>query len=309
MLMNLAVQIASIKMKNPVTTAAGTFGDGAPFTDFIDVSRLGAIISKGTSLEPWNGNSPHRVLETPSGMLNSIGLQNDGVEKFIAKKLPRLLEFGIPVIVGVFDRTPGNYARVVERLSREKGIAGFEANLSCPNLEQGGKTFCDYPDLVREVVGAMRKATDLPIIAKLSPNVTDIVAVASSARDAGADALSLINTLVGMRINIKTREPYLARNTGGLSGPAIRPVAVAKIFLVSRARLGIPIIGMGGIQNAEDAIEFLLAGASAVAIGTANFVNPRATIDVLEGIEKYMRENGIDDVSDLIGAVRAHKTP
>ncbi|KKT47554.1 MAG: Dihydroorotate dehydrogenase [Parcubacteria group bacterium GW2011_GWC2_44_17] len=293
-------------MKNPVTTAAGTFGDGSQFGDFIDVSRIGAIIAKGASLEPWKGNPPHRLVETPSGMLNSIGLQNDGVEGFIREKLPRLLKHRVPIIVGVFDKTPENYARIVKRLNREKGISGFEINLSCPNLEKGGKTFCDYPELVKEVVSAIRKATDLPIIAKLSPNVTDIVAIAKSARDAGADALSLINTLVGMRINIKTREPYLAKNTGGLSGPAIRPVALAKVFLVSEARLEIPIIGMGGIQTAEDAIEFLLAGASAVAIGTANFVNPRATLDVLEGIEQYMRENSVNDINDLIGAVRAH---
>ena len=293
-------------MKNPVTTAAGTFGDGSQFGDFIDVSRIGAIIAKGASLEPWTGNPPHRLVETPSGMLNSIGLQNDGVEGFIREKLPRLLKHRVPIIVGVFDKTPENYARIVKRLNREKGISGFEINLSCPNLEKGGKTFCDYPELVKEVVSAIRKATDLPIIAKLSPNVTDIVAIAKSARDAGADALSLINTLVGMRINIKTREPYLAKNTGGLSGPAIRPVALAKVFLVSEARLEIPIIGMGGIQTAEDAIEFLLAGASAVAIGTANFVNPRATLDVLEGIEQYMRENSVNDINDLIGAVRAH---
>ncbi|MBI4359560.1 MAG: dihydroorotate dehydrogenase [Candidatus Jacksonbacteria bacterium] len=284
--MNLSVSIASIKMKNPVTVAAGTFGDGSLFDDFVDVSCLGAIIAKGTSLEPWKGNSPHRVVETPSGMLNSIGLQNEGVEGFIAKKLPVLQKFGIPVIVGVFDKTAANYARVVERLSQEKDIAGFEANLSCPNLEAGGKTFCDYPDLMFEVVAAIRKATNLPVIAKLSPNVTDIVAIAKAARDAGADALSLINTLVGMRINIETREPYLARNTGGLSGPAIRPVAVAKVFLVSQARLGIPIIGMGGIATWEDALEFLIAGASAVAVGTANFVNPRATINILEGMKR-----------------------
>ncbi len=292
-------------MKNPITVAAGTFGDGSQFGDFIDVSRLGAIIAKGASLEPWQGNPPHRLVETPSGMLNSIGLQNDGVEGFIREKLPRLLKHRVPIIVGVFDKTTENYARIVKRLNREKGISGFEINLSCPNLEKGGKTFCDHPKIVKEV-GAIRKETDLPIIAKLSPNVTDIVAIAKSARDAGADALSLINTLVGMRINIKTREPYLAKNTGGLSGPAIRPVALSKVFLVSEARLGIPIIGMGGIQSAEDAIEFLLAGASAVAIGTANFVNPRATLDVLEGIEQYMRENSVNDINDLIGALRAH---
>ena len=305
--MNLSTTIATITMKNPVATAAGTFGEGAPFTDFIDVSKLGAIIAKGCSLEPWKGNAPHRVVETPSGMLNSIGLQNDGVEGFIAKKLPLLQSFGIPIIVGVFDKTPAHYGRIVERLSREKDIAGFEANLSCPNLEAGGKTFCDYSDLVFEAVSCIRKATRLPIIAKLSPNVTDIVGIAQAAREGGADALSLINTLVGMRINVKTREPYIAKNTGGLSGPAIRPVAVAKVFLVAQAKLGIPIIGIGGIQTGEDAIEFLLAGASAVAVGAANFVNPRATLDVLQGIERYMQENGVENITDLIGAVRPHR--
>ena len=304
--MNLSVNIAGIQMKNPVTTAAGTFGEGTPFQEFIDLSRLGAILAKGTSLEPWQGNPAHRVVETPSGMLNSIGLQNYGVEGFIAKKLPFLKQIGIPVIVGVFDKTADNYARIVERLSREEGISGFEANLSCPNIEEGGKTFCDYPELMFEVVKKMRQATDKPLIAKLSPNVTDIVSVARAAKEAGADALSLINTVVGMRINTKTRAPYLGTNTGGLSGPAIRPIAIAKVFLVAQAKLGLPIIGMGGIQNADDAIEFLLAGATAVAVGTANFVNPRAVIDVLEGIERYMREHNIADINNLIGGVKLY---
>lgn len=292
-------------MKNPVATAAGTF-DGAQFKDFIDVSRLGALIVKGTSLEPWRGNAPHRVVETASGMLNCIGLQNYGVEGFIKRKLPELKKFNIPIIVGVFDKTADNYARIVERLSSEKVIAGFEANLSCPNIEEGGKTFCDYPELMLDVVQKMRRATDLPLIAKLSPNVTDIVSVAQAARDAGANALSLINTLVGMRINTKTREPYLSRNTGGLSGPAIRPVAIAKVFLVAQARLGIPIIGMGGIETSEDAIEFLLAGASAIAVGTANFINPRATIEIIEGIESYMKGQGIEDIAEIIRGVKPH---
>lgn len=295
-------------MKNPVATAAGTFGDGTQFQDFIDISRLGALIVKGTSLEPWRGNPPHRVVETPSGMLNCIGLQNYGIEGFIAQKLPELKKFNIPIIVGVFDKTADNYARIVERLSREKGIDGLEANLSCPNIEKGGKTFCDYPELMFDVVKKMRNATHLPLIAKLSPNVTDIVAIANAAKESGADGLSLINTLVGMRINIKTRAPYLSRNTGGLSGPAIRPIAVAKVFMVAQARLGLPIIGMGGIQTAEDAIEFLLAGASAIAVGTANFVNPRATIEILEGIEKYMKEQKLESINQIINGVVPYET-
>lgn len=305
--MNLSVNIAGIKMQNPVTTAAGTFGYGAPFKNFINVSRLGAIVVKGTSLEPWKGNAPHRVVETPSGMLNCIGLQNYGVEGFISQKLPELKKFNIPVIVGVFDKTADNYARIVERLSKEKGIDGFEANLSCPNIEKGGKTFCDYPELMFAVVQKMRNATDFPLIAKLSPNVTDIVAVASAAKEAGANAFSLINTVVGMRINIKTRAPYLSRNTGGLSGPAIRPIAIAKVFMVAQAQLGLPIIGMGGIQTAEDAIEFLLAGASAIAVGTSNFVNPGATIDILEGIEKYMQEQKLESINQIINGVVPYK--
>lgn len=290
-------------MKNPVATAAGTFGDGTQFSDFIDVSRLGALIVKGTSLEPWKGNPPHRIVETPSGMLNTIGLQNYGVETFIQKQLPALTAYGIPIIVGVFDRTAENYARVAKRLDKESGIAGLEVNLSCPNIEAGGKTFCDFPELVFEVIKKVREETTLPLIAKFSPNTTDIVSIAQAAKEAGANAFSLINTLVGMRINLQTRKPYLSTNTGGLSGPAIHPVAVAKVFLVGEARLGLPILGMGGITSGEDAIEFLLAGATAVAVGTANFVNPRATMDVLHGIETYMKNHAIDDVNALIGRV------
>jgi dihydroorotate dehydrogenase (NAD+) catalytic subunit len=301
--MNLCINFAGIQMKNPVTTAAGTFGDGAPFADFIDVSRLGALVVKGTSLEPWMGNPPHRVVETPSGMLNTIGLQNCGVEEFIKKQLPTFASYGIPIIVGVFDKTAANYARVAKRLNKESVIAGLEVNLSCPNLEAGGKTFCDFPELVFEVIKKMRDQTDLPLIAKLSPNTTDIVEIAQAAKEAGANGLSLINTLVGMRINTETRKPYLSKNTGGLSGPAIRPVAIAKIFAVAQAHLGLPILGMGGIVSADDAIEFLLAGATAIAIGTANFVNPRATIDVIEGIENYMKKHDIENINTLIGSV------
>ena len=290
-------------MKNPVTTAAGTFGDGTPFKDFIDVPRLGAIIVKGASLEPWKGNPPHRIVETPSGMLNTIGLQNYGVEVFIQKQLPTLKTYGIPIIVGIFDKIADNYARVAKRLNKCPGISGLEINLSCPNIEAGGRTFCDYPELVFEVIKKMREETDLPLIAKLSPNTTDVVDIAQAAKKAGANGLSLINTLVGMRINIETRKPYLSKNTGGLSGPAIRPVAIAKVFSVAKARLGLPILGMGGIESGDDAIEFLLAGATAVAVGTANFVNPRATILVLEGIENYMKKHSIDDVNALIGSV------
>ena len=305
--MNTSVNLAGIKMKNPVTTAAGTFGYGEPFKEFFDLKKLGAILVKGTSLDPWKGNAPHRVVETPSGMLNTIGFQNYGVEGFIKKKLPALKEIGIPVIVGVFDKTADNYAKVAERLSKEKGIDGFEVNLSCPNLEAGGKTFCDDASMAFEVVKRIRQITGLPLIAKLSPNVTDIVALAQAVKDAGAEAVSMINTVVGMRIDIKTRKPYVSRNVGGLSGPAIRPIAVAKVFLVSRAKLGIPILGMGGIATAEDAIEFLMAGASAVAVGTANFVNPYAVAEIIDGIEKYMKKNNIDDVKDLIGSVVPHE--
>lgn len=299
---DLFVTFAGIKMRNPVTTAAGTF-EPTVFAQFVDPAQLGAILLKGTSLDPWVGNAPHRIVETPSGMLNTIGLQNPGVEAFIVEKLPKSTKYGVPVIVGVFDKTADSYARVIERLERVDGIAAYELNLSCPNLEAGGKTFCDHPELLLDVVQRARSVTERPIIAKLSPNVTDIVAVAQAAKAAGADGLSLINTLVGMRIDIESKRPVLSRNTGGLSGPAIRPVAVAKIFAVAQAKLGLPILGMGGIETAEDAIELMLAGANAVAVGTASFVNPRATLDVLEGIERYCVEHGIAAVRELTGEV------
>lgn len=301
---NLAVNIGGIIMKNPVTTASGTFGFGPEYAPYIDLNRLGAIVVKGTTLEPKAGNPTPRLVETPAGILNSIGLQNPGVEHFIDEALPFLAGCDVPVIVNISGDTVEDYARLAARLSRAGGVAGLEVNISCPNVKKGGMQFGADPVMAAEVTRAVKENTTLPVIVKLSPNVTSIVSVAEKVAEAGADALSLINTLLGMSIDIKTRRPILGNIMGGLSGPAIRPVAVRMVWQVYQA-VKLPIIGMGGIVTAEDAIEFILAGASAVAVGTANFVNPRATIDVLEGIESYLRENGVSDLKELIGA--AHK--
>lgn len=301
---NLAVNIGGIIMKNPVTTASGTFGFGPEYAPYIDLNRLGAIVVKGTTLEPKAGNPTPRLVETPAGILNSIGLQNPGVEHFIDEALPFLAGCDVPVIVNISGDTVEDYARLAARLSRAGGVAGLEVNISCPNVKKGGMQFGADPVMAAEVTRAVKENTTLPVIVKLSPNVTSIVSVAEKVAEAGADALSLINTLLGMSIDIKTRRPILGNIMGGLSGPAIRPVAVRMVWQVYQA-VKLPIIGMGGIMTAEDAIELILAGASAVAVGTANFINPRATIDVLEGIESYLRENGVSDLKELIGA--AHK--
>ncbi|NPV27701.1 MAG: dihydroorotate dehydrogenase [Firmicutes bacterium] len=297
----LAVNIGGIKMANPVTTASGTFGFGPEYAPFIDLRRLGAIVVKGTTLEPRLGNPPPRIVETPAGILNSVGLQNPGVDAFIAQSLPYLRGIGVPVIVNIAGNTVEDYVEVARRLDRAEGVAGLEVNISCPNVKMGGLAFGTDPKMAAEVIGGVRAATRLPIIAKLSPNVTDIVKIARAVADAGADALSLINTLLGMAIDIRRRKPILANVMGGLSGPAIRPVAVRMVWQVAQA-VPLPIIGMGGIMNAADALEFILAGASAVAVGTGNFVNPRATMDVIAGIEAYCQEFGVEDINDLVGA-------
>lgn len=297
---NLAVNIGGIQMRNPVTTGSGTFGFGPEYAPYVDLRQLGAITVKGTTLEPRLGNPVPRMTETPAGMLNAIGLQNPGVDSFINDHLPYLRTVGTPVIVNIAGNTVEDYAEVACRLDKAEGVAGIEVNISCPNVKQGGMQFGTDPDMAAEVIGAVRASTTRPVIAKLSPNVTNIVLMAESAAAAGADALSLINTLLGMAIDVRTRKPVLANVVGGLSGPALKPVAVRMVWQVAQA-VDLPIIGMGGIMNAEDALEFILAGAAGVAVGTANFSNPRATMDVVAGLREYCLENGVRDINELVG--------
>jgi dihydroorotate dehydrogenase (NAD+) catalytic subunit len=300
--LDLSIDFAGIKLKNPVLTASGTFGYGEEYAEFVDLNRLGGVIVKGVSLKAIKGNSPPRIWETPSGMLNAIGLENPGVDAFINQKLPYLRQFDTAVIVNVFGYSLEDYVGVVERLDDVPGVSGLEVNISCPNVKAGGIMFGTNVKASFDLLSAVRKATRLPVIAKLSPNVTDITEFARAARDAGCDGLSLINTLLGMAIDVRCRKPRLANCTGGLSGPAIRPVAVRMVWQTAKA-VPLPIIGMGGIVTGEDALEFILAGASAVAVGTANFIDPRATLNVIDGIETFMREQGIADIKNLIGAV------
>ena len=300
--MDLSVEIGKIKLKNPVMTASGTFGYGEEYAGFIDINELGAIVVKGLSLLPKEGNPPPRIVETPAGMLNAIGLQNIGIDKFLHEKLPYLRQFNTPVIVNFFGDSIEEYVKAAGRLSAADGIHGLEMNISCPNKEAGWSVFGTDPQVTYRVVSAVRKATDLTLIVKLSPNVTDIALMAKTAEDAGADAVSLINTLTGMAIDIKTRKPKLANIRGGLSGPAIKPVAVRMVWECYQ-KIGIPIIGMGGIISADDAVEFMLAGASAVAIGTGNFINPGVTMDVLSGIKLFMSAEKINSLKELTGKI------
>ena len=299
---DLSIDFAGITLKNPVLAASGTFGYGEELADFVDLYKLGGVIVKGVSLKPIKGNPPPRIWETPSGMLNSIGLENPGVEEFISRKLPFLRKIDTAVIVNIFGYSLEEYVDVASRLDGEEGVAGLEVNISCPNVKAGGILFGTNARSAFELLSAIRKSVKLPLIAKLSPNVTDITEFARAARDAGCDGLSLINTLVGMAIDVRSRKPRLANCTGGLSGPAIRPVAVRMVWQTAQA-VPLPIMGMGGITTGEDALEFILAGASAVAVGTANFINPRATLDVIEGIEKLLRGQGVDDIKSLVGTV------
>ena len=299
--MNTSVNLGGIAMKNPVTTASGTFGFGLEYQDYVELSRLGAITVKGTTLKPRPGNPPPRIAETPSGMLNAIGLQNPGVESVAEEIMPRLSVFGVPVIINIAGDTLEDYAQVARRLDGVPGVAGLEVNISCPNVKKGGIQFGSDPHTAAEVTRAVKSATGLPVIVKLSPNVTDLVAMAVAVAGAGADALSMINTLVGIAIDVERRRPVLANITGGLSGPAVRPVAVRAVWQVHCALPFMPILGMGGIMTAGDALEFILAGATAVAVGTGNFVNPRATLDVVEGIEQYMSKHGFTEISELVG--------
>ena len=300
--MDLTVEIGKLRLRNPVMTASGTFGYGEEYSEFMDLNRLGAVVVKGLSLLPKEGNPPPRIVETAGGMLNAIGLQNIGIERFIQEKLPFLKQFNTPVIVNFFGDSVEEYAKAAERLSTSEGIHGLEMNISCPNRQAGWCIFGTDPKVTFEVVSAVRKSTDLTLIVKLSPNVTDIGVMARAAEDAGADAVSLINTITGMAIDIETRRPRLANITGGLSGPAVKPVALRMVWEVYRA-VKVPVIGMGGIMNGRDSIEFILAGATAVAVGTAHFINPVTSVQVIEGMENFMREKGVSHIKNLIGGL------
>ena len=299
---DLSVDLAGLRLRNPVMTASGTFASGREYAEFVDLSRLGAVVTKGVSLDAWAGNESPRVAETASGMLNSIGLQNPGVEAFCARDLAWLAGRRVPVVVNVSGHSLEEYARVVERLESEAGVAAYEVNISCPNVDEGGMAFGISCAPAAAVTAAVRAVTKRPLIVKLSPNVTDITEIARAVEDAGADGVSLVNTLLGMAIDAETRRPKLARAVGGLSGPAIKPVALRMVWQVARA-VSVPVIGVGGIMTGEDAVEFLLAGASAVQVGTANFVDPTSTMRVLDGLTEYCVRHGVARVSDLIGAL------
>jgi dihydroorotate dehydrogenase (NAD+) catalytic subunit len=295
---NLEVDLNGLTLKNPVIAASGTFGYGLEFTPFLDLNRLGGFSTKGLSLQPKMGNPVPRMIETASGMLNAIGLENIGLDKFIEEKLPKLNDFNTRLIVNFFGNTIEEYVEMAEALSKLERVDVLEMNISCPNVKEGGVSFSSNPEIVHRVVSAVRGATMKFLIVKLSPNVTDITEIAKSAEDAGADALSLINTQIGMTMNLKTRKPFLANTTGGLSGPAIKPIALGMVYNTAKV-VKIPIIGLGGITTAEDALEFLMAGASAIQVGTANFIDPTATIKIIEGLTDWCLENGIKSLSEL----------
>lgn len=298
---NLAVDLGGLTMKNPVTTASGTFAAGMEYSDFVDVSALGAVTTKGVSLNGWEGNASPRIAEVPSGMLNSIGLQNPGVAHLKSEELPWLREQGATTIVNVSGHSFDEYVQVIEALE-DAPVDAYEVNISCPNVDAGGMTLGTHVPSVEKVVSLCREVTSRPLIVKLTPNVTDITEIARAAETSGADAISLINTLLGMAIDVKRRRPVLARVVGGFSGPAVKPVALRMVWQCSKA-VSVPILGMGGVTTGTDAVEFMLAGATAVAVGTANFMNPQATVDVIDGIIDYCEEQGVNDVNDLIGAL------
>ena len=300
--MNMKVNIAGVELQNPVMTASGTFGSGAEYSEFVDLNKLGAVVTKGVANVPWAGNPAPRIAETYGGMLNAIGLQNPGIDLFIERDLPFLQKYDCKVIVNVCGKTTADYCEVVERLSDES-VDLLEINISCPNVKEGGIAFGQNPKSVEDITKEIKKHAKQPVIMKLSPNVTDITETAKAAEAGGADALSLINTLTGMKIDINKRTFAIANKTDGMSGPAVKPIAVRMVYQVCNA-VNLPVIGMGGICNGDDAMEFILAGASAVSIGTANFTNPRATLDTIEGIKNYMSKYNIDDINDLIGAVK-----
>lgn len=300
--MNMKVNLAGVELKNPVMEASGTFGSGAEYGEFVDLNRLGAVVTKGVASVPWPGNPTPRIAETYGGMLNAIGLQNPGIKTFVERDIPFLKQYDTKIIVNVCGKTTEDYIEVVERLGDEP-VDLLEINISCPNVKEGGIAFGQDPKAVEAITKACKAHARQPIIMKLSPNVTDITVMAKAAQAGGADVISLINTLTGMKIDVNRRTFALANKTGGLSGPAIKPVAVRMVYQVANA-VQVPIIGMGGIQTGEDALEFILAGATAVAVGTANFHNPYATMDVIEGIRGYMERQKVEDITALIGAVK-----
>jgi len=299
---DLTVDIGGLTLQNPVLTASGTFGYAREYEHLVDLNRLGGIIVKGLSLEPTKGNPPPRIYETPSGMLNAIGLENVGIEAFVAEKLPFLQTLKPPIVVNIYGKREEDYVQLAGRIEEVEAVAAIEVNISCPNVKAGGMVFGVDPQAAHSVIRAVRNQTTKLLIVKLSPNVTDITEIARAVEDAGADCLSLINTLTAMAIDIHTRRPRLANITGGLSGPAIKPVALRMVWQVVQA-VGVPVIGIGGIMSAEDALEFFIAGATAIEVGTANFVNPQATTDIIDGIEKFLIDKNIAKISDLIGTL------
>ncbi len=301
-MLNTSVNLAGVQLKNPVMTASGTFGSGAEYSEFVDLNRLGAVVTKGVANIPWPGNPTPRIAETTGGMLNAIGLQNPGIDVFVKRDIPFLKQYDTKIIVNVCGKSTEDYLEVVERLADEP-VDLLEINISCPNVKEGGIAFGQDPKAVEAITKAVKAKAKQPIIMKLSPNVTDITVMAKAAEAGGADVLSLINTLTGMKIDIQRQCFAIANKTGGLSGPAVKPIALRMVYQVANA-VSIPIIGMGGIATAEDAIEFILAGATAVSIGTANFYNPYATIEVVEGIETYMKQHNCEDINQLIGIVK-----
>ena len=305
-MIDLSTEFAGIQMRNPVIAASGTFGYGEEFSQLIDLNLLGGFVVKGLSVSPLKGAPPPRLHETAAGMLNAIGLQNVGVEKFIAEKLPRLRSYSTKVFANVFGQSTEEYVQVVSRLNSAEGLAGYEINISCPNVKKGGIIYGTDPEATFEVVRAVKAIASRPVIVKLSPNVTDIRVIARAAEDGGADALSLINTLLGMSVDVESRKPRLGNITGGLSGPAVKPVALRMVYEVVRA-VKIPVIGIGGIRSAEDALEFLLVGAKAIEVGTANFLDPEATVKIIRGLETYCQRKKIESIAALIGSLQFYE--
>ena len=300
--MNTRVNLAGVLLKNPIMTASGTFGSGQEYSEFVDLNKLGAVVTKGVANVPWPGNPTPRVAEVYGGMLNAIGLQNPGIDVFVQRDIPFLTHYDTRIIVNVCGKTASDYIEVVERLA-EQPVDMLEINISCPNVKEGGIAFGQNAASVEEITKEVKKYARQPVIMKLSPNVTDITEMAKAAEAGGADVISLINTLTGMKIDVNRRKFALANRTGGMSGPAVHPIAVRMVYQAAQA-VNIPIIGMGGVQSTEDALELILAGATAVSVGTANFTNPTATIDIINGIQDYMENNGVEDINELIGVVK-----
>lgn len=312
-MVDLSVDLApgrkqGLRLRNPVLVASGTFGYGTEYQKLIDIQRLGAICSKGITLHPREGNPTPRIAETPAGMLNAIGLQNVGVERVVSELAPIWARWEVPVIVNIAGESIDDYARLAERLDGVPGVAGLELNISCPNVTADGRLFADDAELAAAATAAARASTELPLMVKLSPNVTDIVAIARAVEEAGADCISLINTLVGMTIDVKARRPFLANVTGGLSGPAIRPVAVRMVYAVARA-VSVPVVGIGGITCTQDALEFLMAGATAIQVGTASFVNPNTALEIIDGLREFLEREGCGSVREIVGAAQVGRAP